>query len=164
MGRKRLTPYRAITLRAPAELAGPLGNFADPELRRGLRVVAYHLRQAAQEIGQLFSDEEWRLLARALEDRIEQLELSPDAPDPGRTLAAFVEQGLARLAVAGPEGAAGDAPLAQRVAGLTHLQSWALVIALDFEFRHREKLAEGARWWEVATRWAVLSAGQQEET
>ena len=164
MGRKRIsTPYRAITLRAPGDLAGPLGAFADPELRRALKIAAFHLRQAARDVGTLFSDEEWHLMARALEDRIEDLELSPDAPDPGRTLAAFVEQGLARLETAGAKKAASDKPLVERVAELTHLQAWALVIAVDFEFRHRDELAEGARWWEVATRWQLLrpTAGQE---
>lgn len=153
--RKKIRPIKSITFRGPPELGGVYGAFAGPELLRGLRVGAVHLRAAIREVGEQFSAEEWSLLARALEDRVEQLELSPDAPDPGKTLAAFVEQGLARLGLQ-PEEDEGGKTLPQRVGALTHLQSWAVVIAVDFEFRQGDRLEDGTRWWEEAGRWAVL--------
>lgn len=154
MPRKRIHKFGTFTFRGPYELASAIGDFADPEARRALKIVAYDLSAAGAEVEAAFSPEEWRLLARALETRFDPSELSPDDPHAAATLGSFVAQGLVRLG--GVARADRDA-LAGRVSELTRHQAWAVYVACEFVARHGDEVGEGAAFWDRSVRQETLS-------
>lgn len=159
--KKSEDPLPGTTVRAPFAVAAALGDYQPTELARGLRIATVVLEHAAIEVYGAFQPAEWEHLADLFEEAFLP---APEVTQPGPVMASIIDQVSARTGQqAGPTDAKSSkgASLQDRVRGLSYPQAWAVLIAIDFRRRFADRLDEGARWWELPVRWALLDQERQ---
>jgi hypothetical protein len=163
MAARKATTLRGQTsVNPPVWVAPALGGFKSVELTRAIRYAAAWLAQAAAEVAPMFSPDEWAVIAAALREPV----IEPELPNPGPTLAAFVEMAHRNYGVGktleGGKGGEGVKSIAERLAALSAVQAAAVLVAVRFHCEHADELEEGEAWWEMAVRWEHLRPDEEE--
>lgn len=157
MARKRSKDKLGMTCYPPAEVAATLGAFKTTELTQAIRIAAQILGRAAGEVSGMFDAAEWTRLAALLESR----SVEPEFPNPGPLLGDLAQQASERYGLGGEAKPAKVESVADRLRRLSYAQAWAVLIALGFRRDNADRLDDGARWWDVATRWRLLTEEQE---
>jgi hypothetical protein len=159
---RKETDTAALSVRPPRSVAPDLGDVKSVELALAVRCWAKVLRVAGRDVASLFSAAEWDLIARALRGR----GVEPEVSAPAALLADYVSDAqpdAGGAAHEGPPHRKGVPPLAERLAGLSYPQAWAVVVAVRFRWAHAAELAPGEEWWQRSCRVRHLLPDEQEE-
>lgn len=155
---KKKSKKGTMTVNPPLEVGSVLGGFKTTTLTQAVRIAAQILGDAAEQVGGMFSDEEWWVLAESHQER----SIEPETPTPGYVMARLVERAQSRYEVASKFGEdvkaqqAALKSLVKRLENLTYLQAWATLIACEFYHAYRDAIPDGAKWWKIVFRRSII--------
>lgn len=149
--RKNAAQRDMMSVYPPRSVGPALGGYRSVPFSTALRVAANILGEANLEAGKKLTAREWEFVYKSLRER----GIDPDVPRPGGYLAEIVNMRQAHFG-AGAEldqknPAAAVTQLANKLAELSYLQAWAVIISCKWR-EENEPDEAGTDWWTIRYR------------